>query len=139
MDDADLTTKLCEIIGALDGFAWLTDPEGPAYPADAIGVFYGAIGDTPDAAVGVRVYNTIDDRHLHLRRVQVRVRGGQHDSAGADRIAGLIFARFDSLSREGGISGIRRESIGRLGADQNGRDERTENYLIILDNQETLP
>jgi len=38
----------------------------------------------------------------------------------------------------GGISGVSRLSMAPAGADENGREERTENYLIILDNQEAL-
>lgn len=138
MDDETLTERLCQILGALPSFAYRPDDNDPLPTADEIGVFYGRIADAPDRAVGVRVYGALDDRYLQRRRVQVWIRGGRRDPAGADRIAGVIFRRLDKLSREGGINGIRRESVAALGADDNDREQRSENYLITLDNEEAL-
>lgn len=131
MDDEALTTRVCELLGRIPSFE---------YPATAatlgIAVFYGRIDDAPDRAVGVRVYGVTDEQHLHWRRVQIRVRGGKRKRRDADQIAGVVFTALHGLSRVGGISGIRRDSMTPLGADLNGRDERTENYTIILDNPE---
>lgn len=135
MDNATLTTTLCTIIGDLDGFEWSPDAE---YGADSIALFYGRIGDAPDRAVGVRVYNTIDEPGLRRRKVQIRSRGARGRADGADVIADAVFARLDKLSREGGISGARRESMSDLGADDNAREQRTDNYTITLDNEEAL-
>lgn len=136
MNDDTLTVKLCELVGAIPTFRW--DPTVTKYPASVIGVFYGRIDDAPDRAVGIRVYGSIDEDHLNQRRAQVRIRGGKKKRADADHIASIVFTAMQGLSRVGGISGIRRESMTPLGADTNGRDERTENYLIILDNLEVL-
>lgn len=136
MDDASLTIKLCEIAGALPGFTW--SPTPTTYPADTTAVFYGRIADAPDRAIGIRVYSPADLEHLSRRRVQVWVRGGRGEPDGADRIADAVFARFDSLSREGGILGIRRDSFAAIGADANGREQRSENYIVTLDNKEAL-
>ena len=38
--------------------------------------------------------------------------------------------------RTGGINHIHRTSFGPLGADVNGREERSENYSVVLDNPE---
>lgn len=137
MDDATLTLKLCEILGGLDGFEWSDDAD-VVYAPDSIGVFYGAVGDAPDRAIGVRIYGTPDQPFVKRRRVQLWVRGARRDRAGADRIADAAFARLDKLSREGGILGARRESMSPQGADDNDREQRSENYTITLDNEEAL-
>ena len=133
MDDSTLTIRLAEILGNLPTFAWR--PDGPAYTASEIGVFYGAIPDAPDRAVGVRVYNSIDD-DLLSRRVQLHIRGARRESFSADRLAGVLFAVLHERVRGDGIASIRRTSSAPLGADGNGREERTENYLVVLDNLE---
>ena len=134
MDDETLTIRLCEIVGAVPSYAWR--PYGPAYASDEIGVFYGKIGDVPDRAVGIRVYNPIDEPDLLSRRVQLHIRGGRRQPFGADRIAGVLFAVLHERPRGDGFVSILRTSAAPLGADINGREERTENYLITLDNLE---
>ncbi len=137
MDDATLTLTLCAILGELDGFEWSADPDVD-YDTASIGVFYGAIGDTPDRAVGVRIYGTPDQVFVRRRRVQFWIRGARFDRPGADRIADAVFDRLDKLSREGGISSAKRDSMTPLGADDNDRERRSENYIITLDNEEAL-
>ncbi|WP_439593891.1 minor capsid protein [Microbacterium sp.] len=139
MDDEDdvlLTKTVLGFLGEIEGWQWDEDVED--YPDDVVGGFYGAIRSKPDRAFGVRVYMTEDDRinYLHWRRVQLRLRGAQYRPDGADELASAAYRRLQGLSRVGGISGISRLSMAPLGADTNGREERTENYLIILDNQE---
>lgn len=132
-----LTKQICAVLGEITGWEW--DEDEP-YTSDVVGVFYGAIGPTPDRACGVRVYATSDDdiEHIHWRRVQLRLRGGKGRPDGADVLAGQAFEVLPRLSRVGGISGVSRLSMAPAGADENGREERTENYIIILDNQEAL-
>lgn len=132
MDDATLTKRICELLDAIPTFDYFTTP-----PAGGVAVFYGRIDPEPNRAVGVRVYSATDERHLHWRRAQVRIRGDKRRRDDADRIAGVVFAALHGLSRVGGISGISRESMSPGGADDNGREERTDNYIITLDNQET--
>lgn len=134
MLDSTLTTTLCAILGSLDGFEWSTDDT--PYASESVGVFYGRIEETPDRAVGVRVYNTFDEPGLHRRRVQFWIRGARGERASADLIADAVFARLDKLSRERGINFLRRESMSVIGADENDREQRSENYLVTLDNDE---
>lgn len=138
MNDAELTKLICALLGDIPGWEWSGDDPESAYPDDAVGIFYGALGTTPDKAVGVRVYATTDDRinHLATRRVQLRLRGARGRPDGADELAAAAFDALQELSRVGGISDISRLSMAPAGADTNRREERTENYQIILDNQE---
>jgi len=99
-------------------------------------VFYGTLKDSPDRAAAVQLYSPTDEDHLAIRRAQVIVRGRKGDRYDADRLAGHVFLALQRLSRVGGISDIRRISGGPLGADNNGREERSDNYQITLDNPE---
>lgn len=136
MDDATLTRVLCSILGRVPTWEWR--PDGPSYQSTETGIFYGPIDTEPDAAIGVRVYGSLDSptSHLYGRRAQLRFRGRRDERDGADRMAGIAFTVLDGLSRVGGISGIRRFSFGPSVTDDNGREERTDNYSIILDNPE---
>lgn len=137
LDDVELTQEICTQLGGITGWEWR--PTGPAYTSAEVGVFYGAIGTSPDRAVGVRVYGSTDTRDGPAsRRVQVRFRGAPGNPAGADDLAGQAFPVLTGLSRVGGISGVSRLSMAPLGADSNRREERTDNYIITLDNQEAL-
>lgn len=138
LDDVTLTKLICTQLGALTGWEWRED--GPDYASAVVGVFYGAIGPKPDQAVGVRVYAVTDNdlEHLRWRRVQLRLRGAPERPDGADTLADQAFGALQGLSRLGGISGVSRSSMAPAGADENGREERTENYIIIIDNQEAL-
>lgn len=131
MTDDELTLMLCTLLGSLPGWVWATTGE---YGADDVGVFYGAIAASPDQAVGVRVYATDDRAGLRERRVQFRIRG--RGRAGANRLADILFGVLHGLSRTGGISDARRISMAPAGVDGNGREERTDNYLVTLDNSE---
>lgn len=132
--DVELTMRLAEILGRIPSFAWR--PNGPAYTSSEVAIFYGSILDGPDPAIGVRVYSPVDEANLSRRRVQFRVRGRRNDVAGADRLADVLFIVLDNRLRGDGIASITRTSFSQLGADKNGREERTENYLITLDNLE---
>lgn len=138
ISDSELTTLICSLLGDVPGWHWR--PNGPEYTAAETAIFYGAIQPDPDRAIGVRVYGTTDlyEESLSSRRVQVRYRGRRRDPDDADNLAQIGFLRLQGLSRVGGISGIRRDSMSPLGADDNGREQRSENYTIILDNQEAL-
>lgn len=136
LDDVELTMTVAEFLGDIDGWEWR--PTGPAYTNAEVGVDYGAIKSDTDRRVGVRVYMTKDEPNLSWRRVQLKFRGGRGAPQGADALADAAFARLQGLSRVGGISGISRLSMAPGGADANGREERTDNYIITLDNQEAL-
>ncbi len=132
--DTELTIRLAEILGRVPTFAWR--PTGPAYTAAEVAIFYGRIQDEPDRAIGVRVYSPVDEPDLSARRVQFHIRGRRDDVAGADRLADIVFTVLDGRLRGDGIASIFRTSFSPLGADKTGREERTENYLITLDNLE---
>lgn len=134
MDDETLTLRLCEIVGGIPSFAWWLDDT--PYPKTSIGVHYGSIDEQTDRAVGIRVYSASDEPGLNSRRAQLHVRGGRGDPFGADRIGSVLFVVLHERLRGDGIASIRRTSFVPLGADTNGREERTENYLITLDNLE---
>jgi hypothetical protein len=143
LDDADLTNLICSILGDIEGWDW-HPREGDAdefeYPSETVGIFYGAIGSAPDTAVGVRVYGSTDNllEHYGWRRVQLRHRGARGRPDGADALAALSFEALQGLSRVGGINGISRQSMAPAGADSNRREERTDNYIITLDNLEAF-
>ena len=135
MDDVALTEQVLGILAKVP--TWVYDPDADSLPADKVGLFYGAIQPNPDRAIGVRVYGSTED-DVHWRRVQLRFRGAPYDVAGADALAGIAFTVLHELSRVGGISDIRRISAGPLGADSSAREERADNYQIILDNPEAI-
>lgn len=139
MNDSTLTRLVCSLLADLPGWEWR--PDGPNYQDNETAVFYGAIDATPDRAVGARVYSASDDpvKALSSRRVQLRFRGRPGYVDDADNMADLAFLRLQGLSRVGGISGIRRESMSPSTADDTDRQQRTDNYTLILDNQEASP
>lgn len=135
MTDVDLTRALCAALGDIDGWAYReTEP----YTADVVGIFYGAIDTQPDRAVGVRVYDSHDYPRDHIggRRAQVRYRGAPRARTGADELADLAEPVLTSIRRQYGIAEILRVSFATLGHDGNGRQERTDNFIITLDNEE---
>jgi hypothetical protein len=135
VDDATLTRLVCLLLGQLPGWEWR--PDGPEYTATEVGIFYGAIAETPDRAIGVRVYGSSDDRNDPTqRRVQLITRGKKGQPDGADVLAGHAFTRLTGVSRLFGINGISRTSMGPLGTDTNEREQRSDNYSITLDNPE---
>lgn len=138
MDDVSLTKLLCAMVGRVPGWSWRET--GPAYTNSELGVFYGPIADKPDRAIGVRLYGVPSDdvNTSRERRVQFRVRGAPGRRDGADSIASVLRTVLGGVVRQQGISEIRFQSMAPLGADTNGREERTENYLVVLDNQEAL-
>ncbi len=136
MNDATLTRIVCALLADIPGWEWR--PDGPSYREGETAIFYGAIDATPNRAIGARVYFTSDDpvRSLSSRRMQLRFRGSKDEVDDADNLAHLAFLRLQGLSRVEGISGIRRESMSPSTADDNGRQQRTDNYTITLDNPE---
>ena len=132
MTDADLTIALCELLGQIPGWAW--SPDSPP-PAGQVAVFYGPIADTPDRAVGVRVYGGSDPRvYGPSRSVQLLFRGPRGRPDGADILADAAFAVLHKTLRHDGLLAGRRTHFGPLGADTNGREERADNYTILIDN-----
>ncbi|WZH36240.1 MAG: minor capsid protein [Microbacterium enclense] len=138
MDDAELTRWLVEKLGSIDGWTWL-DEGSYDYSTDQVTLHEGAIPSDARRAVGVRVYGGTDDdiTDVKQRRVQLRLRGGNGDPNGANRLGDVAHTFLRGLFREGVISQIIRISFDPQGADANGREERTDNLLIIFDNEES--
>lgn len=132
MDDRALTLVIAGWLHTADVGVWR--PDGPPYTASEVGIFYGPIGATPDRALGVTVYGTDDDVALGtaIRWVQVRARGARGRPDGADVLAGDVFHVLHGVHARDGISRARRISSAQLGPDDNGRQERTDNYEITL-------
>lgn len=134
MDDATLTKRILTYLGTIPGWEWRES--GPAYADSVVGLYYGPIKTSPDRGIGARVYAPQDEPHVSQRRLQLRFRGAPRGLDGADKLADIAFAAMDGLSRLDGILRAQRISFTPLGADTNGREERTDNYLITLDNLE---
>lgn len=135
----DTTTVVYTVNAILDDAgvgAW--HPVGPAYTSADVGIFYGPVGATPNRAIGVTCYTQTDDIETGRadRYVQVRCRGNPGAPNGADILADAVFTALHGVYRVSGISRITRTSTAPLGADDNGRQERTDNYHLILDNPE---
>ena len=135
MTDREVTLAICQLLGEMPGWNW--SPHG-TYSADGVGIFYGPILDAPDRAIGVRVYGGSDDAVVYepQRLVQLRIRGARGAPDGADELADWAFRLLQGRSRTLGLSWVERRSFGPLGADGNGREERSDNYLISIDNPE---
>ncbi len=132
MDDRALTVTVCEWLAAANVGVWR--PDGPTYTGSETGIFYGPLEPAPDRAIGVTVYGTDDDVAVgtSTRWVQVRVRGARGRPEGADELAGVIFTALHRVHARAGVSRARRISSAHLGPDDNGRQERTDNYEITL-------
>lgn len=91
---------------------------------------------TPDAGIAITVYATEADDHrdggARIRRVQFWCRGNRGDPFSADRLGDDLLAHLHWLHADPVISRAQRLSFALLGPDGNGRDERTDNYQIIL-------
>jgi hypothetical protein len=128
-----ITWAVAQLLADAGVGVWRT---GGLYLASEVGVFYGAIGAAPDRAVGVTVYAQTDDivTGRKDRYVQVRYRGAKGAPNGADVLADAGFDALHGTYRTSGIARITRTSTAPLGADSNGRQERADNYQLILDN-----
>lgn len=135
MGDVELTKLLCTILGIVPGWEWRED--GPAYTANEVGIWYRTMGADPDRAIAVTVYGGTDPTvYEPQRRAQLHFRGARGDIAGADALADVAFLLLHERPRGQGLSSIARTSFGSLSIDDNRRAERTDNYLITLDNLE---
>lgn len=135
MDDATLTVVIGQALGRVPGWEWRTT--GGQFPPDVVGIFYGAIPAYADQGIGIRVYDGDDpDVDARTRNVQIRFRGEPDRPDGAERLADPAHVVLAGLTRVDGISGIRRTSFSPLGRDDSSREQRTDNYLIVLDNTE---
>jgi hypothetical protein len=138
MRDSAVVVTLAEQLAARTGWSW--NPAAPYAPSD-IGIFYGAVGSSPDTAVGITLYTGDDSviTGLAIRRVQFLFRGPRGDRAGADDMADEAFTALQGMVRIGGLSLVSRVLVANLGTDENTRQERADSYQIIIDNPEATP
>jgi hypothetical protein len=134
MDTTEVTYAVAQILADAGAGVWR--PTGPAYTAAEVAIAYGPLPASPDRAIGVTVYTQTDDPMTGLadRYVQVRSRGSRGAPNGADIVADAAFAALHNTYRTRGLARVTRTSTAPLGADENGRQERTDNYRIVLDN-----
>lgn len=139
MDDDDLTKAILQHLA--DDHVGVYRADGSVYPDGEIALMYGALEPKPDQAVGVTVYNGVDEpgaEQLRTERfVQFRIRGTKTDRGAHNKTAGAVKASMQNLSRVSGILSADRVSFTPVGVDGVGRPARTDNYSIIFDNQET--
>jgi len=136
MDTTEVTYAVAQILAEADVGQWR--PTGPGYAPAEVGIYYGPIHASPDRAIGVTVYTQTDDvvTGLQDRYVQVRCRGAKGQPNGADLIADAAFEALHGVYHHLGFARVTRTSTAPLGADENGRQERTDNYRVIIDNSE---
>ena len=94
---------------------------------------------SPDEGIAITVYLAEDDLMVATRRVQFWFRGKPRDPFGPDRLAQDVYQVMRGRHHDGQVSRIWRDSIAVLGIDGNGRDERSDNYTIILSPERTAP
>ena len=137
MDTTAVVTAVNQLLATASVGVWR--PAG-GYTAAEVGLFYGPIGSVPDRAVGVTCYTQTDDilTGRSDRFIQVRCRGHRGAPNGADQLADAAFIALHGVYHTSGFARITRTSTAPLGADTNGRQERTDNYQLIIDNPEVM-
>lgn len=130
----DLLTGVAELLDAETDAVW--NPNG-VYAADQIGIVLGVPTQSPPSLVALAAYNNIDHAALADSTVmlQVRTRGPDADPVPADDLADAVFDALQGLRQT--VNGIRivygkRNSTYPLGIDGNGRQERTDNYDLMV-------
>lgn len=108
-----------------------------AYSAGERAITLKALPSSPDEAVAVSVYDVEDDLRLPhvLVYVQLRFRGSDASRTSVDDFADAAFsalhgARFAAGDRS--VQQCRRLSVAPLGGDDNARQERADNYELVL-------
>jgi len=106
------------------------------YQAHETGILIRAVPPTPDRVVTLAAYpigSATPGLADHQVAVQIRIRAGA-DPRECDDLADAIWDRYDGASDLvwGGIPVVQiwRQSYTSLGADTNGRWERSENYYL---------
>lgn len=128
----------------LAGVAQLLDTDGVAvwkptgvYDDNEIGIVIGPPSQSPPSLVALAVYNSVDDPAQSDSTVmlQVRVRAPDDDPRKADDLSDGVFNSLQGVRTT--VNGIRlvygkRSSSFPLGIDGNGRQERTDNYDLMV-------
>lgn len=141
MGDDVVIIAVAELLAEL-GWAWR--PHSEFEPDDDVGILFRRLADRPNLPaqlVAIAVYGGGDDDENGeaYRLVQLRFRGARNDPRGADQLAGAAFNHLRTVAHRRGIAWARRRSFDQSKADDNGREQRTDNYRITLDNPEATP
>ena len=131
---SDLLAGVAQLLDA-DGVA-VWNPSG-TYTDIEIGIVIGAPSQDPPSLVALATYNNADASAASDSTVflQARVRGADDDPRKADDLADAVFDSLQGLRKT--VNGIRivygkRNSSYSLGIDGNGRQERTDNYELMV-------
>lgn len=131
---SELTLAICRFLGSTGEAVFR---EVGKYQSTDNAVVVKHLPTEPDTAVAVNVYDMGD--HVGVARTEVMVQlrfraGGKRTAVDefADAIKPYLHNRHGFTMDGIRISRCRRVNIAPLGPDQNGREERTDNYALIL-------
>lgn len=133
INDIGLVQLLAQLLADAGAGAW--QPEGPDFVATQTAIWYGALASSPDRGYAIAVYGTRDTvgaAPITRRYVQLRSRGTSGVVNDADTLADAAFTALHGRTHAGPLAQVRRISALRLGADDLDRQERTDNYEVLL-------
>jgi hypothetical protein len=134
--ETDLVTGLAQYLN--DHGAGTYRPTG-GYQANETAIVFGELPSTPDRVIALTVYGSLDEGLVPLSqmRVQFMFRGKPNDTLDAGEVAGPVFDLVQGLEHlQCGTAHIdlaQRVSRVTLGADENGRQLRSDNYALDVD------
>lgn len=109
------------------------------YMADETAIVFGEPPPAPDRVIAISVYGSVDEGQVPLSsmRVQFMCRGVPNDTLDAGEVAGGVFTHMQGLEHlQCGAAHInlsQRVSRLTLGADENKRQLRSDNYRLDVD------
>jgi len=138
VDPTDLAEGVASVLDAAGVGTYRED--GSAYLSDEIAVTLKELPPNPDQAIAITVYHEEDSPNSRdpreAKNVQLRFRGTADDVASVDDVAQAAFValhgQHHTMFGLVPIARCVRLYIAPLGADENGRHERTDNYRIVL-------
>lgn len=132
---SEVLTGIAEFLDGEGVGVWR--PEG-TYTSDEVAVTLKSLPAAPDNAVAVAAYHVGDDLVLPDVEVllQLRFRAARGSRTAVDDLADSAFdvlhGRHMFSAGALTVQRARRLSVAPLGADDNGREERADNYALIL-------
>ena len=132
---AELVVAIAEHLAAHTSATWR--PTG-AYTATETGITIKTVPATPDRVIAITVYDVDDDPDPRQVRetyvVQIRFRApGRPDNVDdlAQEAKATLHTQHHTTFGQVPIARCARTYVAPLGADANGRHERTDNYRIV--------
>lgn len=132
--ESDLLAGVAQLLDADNVAVW--NPTG-TYADSEIGIVIGPPSQSPPSLVALAAYNNSDDPSGSDSTVflQVRSRAPDDDPRKASALSSGVFNSLQGLRAT--VNGIRivygkRNSSAQLGIDGNGRQERTDNYELMV-------